>query len=63
MDEKLLIKLKALLKTKANIDSKIKYNLPFYKLVIENVDEKIIIKDYFVKYKFKNKKKNKIFDI
>lgn len=63
LNEKLLVKIKELLKTKTNIDSKTKYNLPFFKLVIEDINEKIIIKNYFTKYKFKNKRKEKIFEI
>lgn len=63
LNDKLLLKIKDLLKSKANIDSKIKYNLPFFKLVIEDINEKIIIKNYLTKYKYKNKKKEKIFEI
>lgn len=63
LNENLLLKIKNLLKSKANVDSKIKYNLPFFKLVIEDISEKIIIKNYLTKYKYKNKKKEKIFEI
>lgn len=63
LNEKLLIKIKELLNSKAKIESKIKYNLPFFKLIIEDINEKNIIKNYLLEFTLKNKRKRNIFKI
>lgn len=63
LNDKLLIKIKELLNSKAKIEYKVKYNLPFFKLIIEDIYEKNVVKNYLLQHTLKNKKKKKIFEI
>ena len=58
-----MIKIKELLNSKAKIEYKVKYNLPFFKLIIEDIYEKNVVKNYLLQHTLKNKKKKKIFEI
>lgn len=55
----LLIEIKNIVNSNSKIEFKTKWNLPFYKLVIENIDEKFCIINYLNKFKLKSLKKKK----
>lgn len=59
LNKDLLYKLKEVLNSNSKIEEKLKWNLPFFKLVIENINEKNIINEYLLKYKLKSIKINK----
>ena len=59
LNKELLYKIKEVLNSNSKIEEKLKWNLPFYKLVIENNDEKNIIMNYLLKFKLKSIKKER----
>ena len=59
LNQDLLIKIKEVLNSDNKIEYKKKWNLPFYKLVIDNIEEKKIIMNYLNKFKLKSLKKKK----
>jgi hypothetical protein len=42
--------------TTSKIEDRFKWNLPFYRLIVDNINEKKIIYDYLLKYKLKTVK-------
>ena len=56
LNKELLFKIKNVLNSKSKIEEKLKWNLPFYKLVIEDIEEKNKINEYLLKFKLKSKK-------
>ena len=57
LDSTLLYKIKeALNLTTSKIEERFKWNLPFYRLIVDNINEKKIIDDYLLKYKLKTVK-------
>ncbi len=59
LQEELLIKIKTLLDSVDKIENKFKWNLPFYKLTLENFEKKKKIVDYLLKYKLKSLKRKR----
>jgi hypothetical protein len=59
LDKELLYKIRSILNLKNNVEFKSKWNLPFYKLILDQLDEKIIISTYLKKFKLKSAKKNR----
>jgi len=58
LSEDLLQQIKKVIRSSENVEYKLKSNLPLYKLVILDLDEKTTIKDYIDKYPLKTIKKN-----
>lgn len=56
LDINLLNEIKILLNSNSKIEKKQKNNLPFYKLVIDKIEEKNKLINYISKYKLKSKK-------
>lgn len=56
LNKDLLLKMKELLNSDSKIEEKLKWNLPFFKLVIDNIDEKNKIMNYLLTFKLKSKK-------
>jgi hypothetical protein len=54
-----LIKLKENLNLKNKIEFKSKMNLPFFKLAIDDLNEKNVFNKYFEKYKLRSTKSKK----
>lgn len=59
LQKNLLLNIKEDLKLNGKIEEKFKWNLPFFKLVIENIEDKNKIMNYLTKYKLKSIKKNR----
>jgi len=59
LNKDVLFQIKNILNTNSRIEEKLKWNLPFFKLVIINNKEKNIIVNYLLKYKLKSKKLNR----
>lgn len=59
LNQDLLLKIKEVLNSTCKIEYKTKWNLPFYKLVIDNIEEKKIVMNYLNKYKLKSIKKKR----
>lgn len=58
LNKGLLLKIKEALNSNSKIEEKVKWNLPFNKLLIENIEEKRQIVEYLNKYKLRSTKKN-----
>jgi len=56
LDSDLLKKIKNILNLSNKIESKVKWNLPFYKLEVEHINEKLIIINYLNNFKLKGDK-------
>lgn len=56
LNKELLLKIKEVLNSKSIIEEKTKWNLPFNKLLIENINEKNKLIEYLKKYKLKTNK-------
>jgi hypothetical protein len=56
LNKDLLLQIKAILDSNSNIEKKIKWNLPFFKFIIDKNEEKNKINSYLLKYKLKSKK-------
>jgi hypothetical protein len=56
LNKNLLLQIKHVLNSNSNIEEKLKWNLPFYKIVIYKNKEKNKINEYLLKYKLKSKK-------
>lgn len=59
LNKDLLLKIKDILNINNKIEEKIKWNLPFFKLVIDNVNDKNKICEYLIKFKLKTLKLKK----
>jgi len=59
LNKELLYKIKNLLLLKNNVEFKSKWNLPFYKIILDQLDEKIVISTYLQKFKLKSIKKKR----
>lgn len=59
LNKDLLLKIKKILDTNSKVEEKLKWNLPFFKLVIDNIEDKNKIMNYLLKFKLKSKKKNR----
>jgi hypothetical protein len=59
LNKDLLLQIKEKLNSNSNIEEKLKWNLPFYKITIYNNEEKNNINTYLLKYKLKSKKLKK----
>jgi hypothetical protein len=59
LNRDLLLQIKDLLNSNSEIEYKVKWNLPFFKFVILNQNEKNIIINYLLKYKLKSKISNR----
>ena len=59
LDQTLLVEIKKLFNSNSKIEFKEKWNLPYYKLNLDNMAEKIKIIYYLDKFKLKTKKKKK----
>jgi len=59
LNEDLLLKIRDILKVNNKVEEKIKWNLPFYKLVIDNIEDKNKIAEYLIKFKLKSPKKKR----
>lgn len=59
LDKQLLLKIKESLKIESKIEEKKKWNLSFFKIVIEDINEKNRIIEYLLKYKLKSIKFNR----
>lgn len=56
LNKDLLLQIKQVLNSNSNIEEKLKWNLPFYKITILKNEEKNQINEYLLKYKLKSKK-------
>lgn len=56
LNKDLLLQIKKNLSSNSNVEEKVKWNLPFYKLTIYNNEEKNNINKYLLKYQLKSKK-------
>jgi hypothetical protein len=59
LNKDLLLKIKEVLNLSNKIEEKTKWNLPFFKLIVDNIDEKNRICEYLIKFKLKTLKLNK----
>lgn len=59
LDRNLLYNIKEILNSNGKIEEKFKWNLPFFRLVIDNIDEKNKIANYLKIFKLKSKKKKR----
>lgn len=59
LNKELLYKIKEVLNSNSKVEEKLKWNLPFHKLVIENNDEKNNIMNYLSNFKLKSIKKER----